>query len=116
MAQAFEFTPETLGGFTYKSLLLVSFLGLFMEMLLIRWVSSEIRIFAYFKNFVLIFCFLGFGLGSTLCRRKVNLLATLLPLLVVTTLFCSFSNRRDSMWLLKAIPITAKPTYLWRRH
>jgi len=32
-------------------------------MLMIRWISSEIRIFAYFKNLTLIACFFGLGLG-----------------------------------------------------
>lgn len=69
-----------------RTLVLISFLGLFLELILIRWVSSEIRIFAYFKNFVLIACFLGFGLGSSLCRRHVNLLPLFVPLLTVTVL------------------------------
>ena len=51
---------------------------------MIRWISSEIRVFAYFKNFVLIACFLGFGLGCYLCRRRVNLLLIVVPLLTFT--------------------------------
>src|ERR1039458_5376476 len=31
---------------------------------MIRWISSEITIFAYFKNFVLVACYLGCGLGA----------------------------------------------------
>jgi len=42
------------GRVFHKQLALVGFLGLFLELLMIRWVSSEIRVFAYFKNFVLI--------------------------------------------------------------
>ena len=110
----FEFTPEALGGFSYKSLLLVSFLGLFMEMLLIRWVSSEIRIFAYFKNFVLISCFLGFGLGCTLCRRKVNLLATLLPLVVITTLIqLPWQGMRGLMQSLSLYLGSVSEVHIW---
>jgi len=75
-----DFTPQTLGGFSYRLLALASVLGLFLELLLIRWISSEIRIFAYFKNFVLIACFLGFGLGCHLCRRRINLMALAIPL------------------------------------
>jgi hypothetical protein len=44
-------------------LLLVSALALFVELALIRYLGSEIRIFAYYKNLVLIACFLGFGVG-----------------------------------------------------
>lgn len=53
---------------------------------MIRWISSEIRIFAYFKNFVLIACYLGFGLGCYLSRRPINLLAMLFPLVSLAVL------------------------------
>ncbi|HET9407885.1 MAG TPA: methyltransferase domain-containing protein [Candidatus Sulfotelmatobacter sp.] len=79
-----EIRVEELGGFGYPQLVLISFLSLFLEMLMIRWVSSEIRIFAYFKNFVLVACFLGFGVGCYLCRRRVQLIAVIAPLLLVT--------------------------------
>jgi spermidine synthase len=75
-----EFTPQQLGGFNHGRLALVSVLGLFLELLMIRWVSSEVQVFAYFKNFVLIACFLGFGLGCYLVRRQISLLSLLLPL------------------------------------
>lgn len=79
-----DVAPEDLGGFSYRQLILVSLLSLFLEMLTIRWVSSEIRIFAYFKNFVLVACFLGFGLGCYLCRRTIRLAALISPLLLLT--------------------------------
>ena len=47
----FEFSPEALGGFSYSRLALISLFGLFLELLMIRWVSSEITIFAYFEEF-----------------------------------------------------------------
>lgn len=70
--------------FSYRQLFAVSLLGLYLEMLIIRWVSSEIRIFAYYKNFVLVACFLGFGLGCALCRRRVHAIATALPIVFFT--------------------------------
>jgi SAM-dependent methyltransferase len=79
-----ELSPEDFGRFSYRQLILISILSLFVEMLMIRWVSSEIRIFAYFKNFVLVACFLGFGLGCYLCRRRVQLVAMIAPLLLLT--------------------------------
>src|SRR5579862_3856895 len=82
--EKWEFSAEMLGGFSWKSVALWSLLSLFMELLMIRWISSEIRIFAYFKNFVLIACFLGFGLGCYLARRKINLLLMAVPLTVLT--------------------------------
>ena len=84
--KSFDFSPQTLGGFSYARLALISVLGLFLELLMIRWVSSEISIFAYFKNFVLIACFLGFGLGCYLSRRPVNLAAMILPLVTLLLL------------------------------
>jgi spermidine synthase len=77
-----DFSLEDLGGFSYPRLALVSLLGLFLELLMIRWISSEIRVFAYFKNFVLIACFLGFGLGCYFCRRRINLLPMIAPLVL----------------------------------
>jgi spermidine synthase len=77
---------EKLGGFNYAQLILVSALSLFVEMLMIRWVSSEIRIFAYFKNFVLVACFLGFGLGCYLSRRRIQLMTLIAPVLLLTVI------------------------------
>jgi hypothetical protein len=71
-------------NFSYRQLFVLSLLGLYFEMLMIRWLSSEIQIFAYYKNFVLIACFLGFGLGCALCRRRVHPIATALPILFFT--------------------------------
>src|SRR5689334_3692613 len=76
-ARKFELEVFKPGYSTLRDLALWSFVALFLEILMIRWISSEIRIFAYFKNFVLIACYLGFGLGCYLCRRAVNLLVVL---------------------------------------
>ena len=74
---------------------------MFLELLLIRWISSEIRIFAYFKNFVLIACFLGFGLGCHLSRLPINLTVMLFPLLVLAAIcelpVASLRNYVDSI-------------------
>ncbi len=78
--------PQELGGFSYWGLALISALSLFVEMLMIRWVSSEVRIFAYFKNLVLVACFLGFGLGYYRCRRGVQVMALIAPLLLLTVI------------------------------
>ncbi len=81
-----NFSPLDLGGFSYGRLALVSVLSLFLELLMIRWVSSEVRVFAYFKNFVLVACFLGFGVGCYLCRRRINVFALIVPLLSLAVL------------------------------
>ena len=81
-----DFSPAALGGFSYWRLALISVLALFLELLMIRWVSSEIGVFAYFKNFVLVACFLGFGLGCYISHRRINLMMVVLPLLTLAVI------------------------------
>jgi SAM-dependent methyltransferase len=54
-------------------LLLISILALFLELLVIRWLSTEIRVFAYFKNLPLMSAFLGMGLGFIWFDKKWSL-------------------------------------------
>ena len=77
---------ERLGGFSWKSLALISLTSLFLELLLIRWIASEIRIFAYFKSLTLVACFLGFGLGCYLTRKKIRISYFVLPLILLVLL------------------------------
>ena len=51
-------------------LFLASFVALFFELLVIRYLSTEIRVFAYLKNLPLIACFLGIGLGMIRGRQE----------------------------------------------
>jgi spermidine synthase len=51
-------------------LFLVSFSALYVEMVLIRWLGTEFRLFAYFQNLALIACFLGFGYGCMRSTKK----------------------------------------------
>lgn len=44
-------------------LLVVSFLSLYVELLLIRWIPSTLHVVAFFNNLILIACFLGLGVG-----------------------------------------------------
>jgi len=69
------------------ALVLVSVLGLFFELVLIRLLGSEIKVFAFLKNVVLIGAFLGLGMGFFLSRQRIALLPLFLPsaaLLVAT--------------------------------
>ncbi len=103
-----------LGGFSYRQLILVSMLSLFVEMLMIRWVSSDIRIFAYFKNFVLVACFLGFGLGCYLCRRRVELMAMTTPLLLLTVILkAPISQLRRSIAALPVLLGATTEVHVW---
>ena len=68
------FTKEAIesGAWSLRQLLLASFLTLFAELAIIRWIAVEVRVFAYFKNLALLLCFVGFGLGCALARKKVR--------------------------------------------
>ena len=68
------------------SLFAVSVLALFLELMLIRWIGTEVRIFAYLQNTVLVVCFLGLGLGCFTCHRPIAIRTMLFPLLFLTLL------------------------------
>lgn len=69
-------------GKTTWLIFLISVLGLFLEMLLIRWIGTEVRIFAYLQNTILVACFMGLGLGFFSSRKPINLHWVLIPLIV----------------------------------
>ncbi len=71
---------------------LVTFGILTLELALIRWTSSQIRVFAYFNNLVLIGTFLGMGLGVALGRRRPGLVYLVLPTLLLVSLPLAFSD------------------------
>jgi SAM-dependent methyltransferase len=60
---------------------LASFLVLFLEVALIRWMPAYIRLLAYFSNFILLASFLGIGIGCLVAPARVRLF-TWFPLLV----------------------------------
>ena len=53
--------------------LLASFLVLFLEVALIRWMPAYIRLLAYFSNFILLASFLGIGVGCLLAASRTRL-------------------------------------------
>src|SRR4030095_7868453 len=59
---------------------LASFLVLFVEVVLIRWMPAYIRLLAYFSNFILLASFLGIGVGCLLASSRKQLFA-LFPLI-----------------------------------
>ena len=52
---------------------LASFLVLFFEVALIRWLPSYVRLLAFFSNFILLASFLGIGLGCLIASRRSRL-------------------------------------------
>ncbi|PIS09695.1 hypothetical protein COT75_00670 [Candidatus Beckwithbacteria bacterium CG10_big_fil_rev_8_21_14_0_10_34_10] len=77
-------------------LALISFLILFLELLFIRLIGTEIRIFAYLSNLVLLAIFLGSGLGMFI-KKKLSLMVSsslilILSLIVISGLFKGITN------------------------
>jgi len=66
-----EFASQTVAGSGWYAsgflpLFLASFVALYFELVIIRYLSTEIRVFAYLKNLALIASFFGIGLGMLL--------------------------------------------------
>ena len=78
---------------------LVTFGTLALELALIRWTSSQVRVFAYFNNIVLICAFLGIGLGAALGAKRPGLIHSILPTLLVLALPLAFSEQLGLVFL-----------------
>lgn len=68
---------------------LSSFLVLFLEVALIRWLPAQIRLLSYFSNFILLASFLGIGIGALLgrVRRSLFVWYPLLQLAVIAVVY-----------------------------
>jgi SAM-dependent methyltransferase len=68
---------------------LASFLVLFLEVALIRWMPAYIRLLAYFSNFILLASFLGIGVGCLLAPARARLYAwfPLLQAIVIAAVY-----------------------------
>jgi len=64
-------------------LFLVSGLGLFFELAVIRWISAEVRLFSYFKNLPLLAAFLGLAIGFAVAGKGRDYRPAFAPLLGV---------------------------------
>ena len=60
------------------TLISISFTALFLELLTIRLISTEIRIFAYLSNLVLLASFVGLGIGMIIKKKLSIVLSSLL--------------------------------------
>ena len=68
------------------ALLVASFATLYIEIMMIRWIGTEVRIFAYIQNLTLICCFLGFGLGCYWSGRRKNVLVSFVAIATLVVL------------------------------
>jgi spermidine synthase len=70
-------------------IVLSSFLVLFLEVALIRWMPAYIRLLSFFSNFILLASFLGIGVGCLLAarRRRLFYFFPVLQLLVISAVY-----------------------------
>ena len=82
-------------------LFLSSFLVLFLEVALIRWMPAYVRLLSYFSNFILLASFLGIGIGCLLAVRRRNLIVWF-PLILFSVI-----SAVDRLRLEVALPSTS---------
>jgi len=70
----------------------LSFLALFLELMVIRWAPAVVRLIAYYANLMLISSFLGLGVGAMIGKTRKSLFAWLPVLLLVNVLFLLISH------------------------
>lgn len=90
-------------------LFLASFAALYFELVIIRYLSTEIRAFAYLKNLPLIASFFGIGLGMILGAPRKRLMR-LFPV-VALALFAAIAFA--PVFNLTHIPLPRTDYYVW---
>ena len=90
-------------------LFLAAFTALFADLLLIRWLPLQIRLHAYYSNFILLSALLGFGIGLILASKQQPRLVKNAPyitlILLAFVLFISHFN------LL--LPFAVESNFIW---
>jgi hypothetical protein len=95
-------------GALRTGVMLMAGLTLFLELVLIRWQVSYFPVLALHKNFTLLACFCGLGLGYALARAKPLLLPACLPVLALALLMLMlvrYGSDHVMLYLLQAVPI-----------
>ncbi|MFA6448807.1 MAG: hypothetical protein WCX65_05005, partial [bacterium] len=70
-------------------LFLISFIGFFFAMLFDRWLGTEIRFFAYFKNVIAAAALMGLGAGVLASEKRRDLFEWFAPLTAMVVLIVS---------------------------
>jgi hypothetical protein len=81
-----------LGHHPGLQLFCLSFLALFLELMVIRWSPAVVRLIAYYANLMLISSFLGLGVGAMIGKTRKSLFGWLPILLLVNVLFLLVSH------------------------
>ncbi len=100
--------------FSKWRLLLISSAALYLEIVLIRWLGTEVKIFAFFQNLSLIVCFLGFGVGCFSSKKRGSILPTLFATTaLVVTVSLPFQGWRDFLRILTSVLSYSPDAALW---
>jgi hypothetical protein len=83
-------------------------LSLFLELAMIRWQSSVLEFLAFYKNFSLLACFAGLGLGYAIAKKDRIPLVLVLPLL--TCQFAFMMITRSIHGFFQVIPFREQLT------
>ena len=93
---------------------LISSAALYLEMVLIRWLGTEVKIFAFFQNLSLIVCFLGFGVGCFSSKKRGSLLPSLAAITaLVIVVYLPFQSWRDYLRTMSSILSYTPDAALW---
>lgn len=85
-------------------LFILSAVSLFLELLVIRWMSADIRAFTVFRTFPLITCFVGLGVGFSLNRSdSYKLLPFAIFLFAITMKIADFMG--FGLWSFPSISV-----------
>lgn len=81
-------------------------LSLFLELVVIRWQGAVFLVFAFYKNFTLLACFAGLGLGYALAGRSAIPLPLVTPVLAVQFLLLTFLRYGLGAWRIRSLMAT----------
>jgi hypothetical protein len=104
-------SPESLR----RSIFVLAGLTLFLELALIRWQASLFPAFALYKNFTLLACFCGLGIGYALALRSPLLLPATLPMLALNLLLLTvlrYGSDMPGATLLFVVPVSEEGSVL----
>lgn len=87
------------------SVVLSAFLSLLLELVIIRWQANEIEFLAFFKNFGLIACFAGLGIGYSLAKVKVIPIGCSVYALALQVIFVEILAHAQILHYLQQPPV-----------
>jgi SAM-dependent methyltransferase len=93
-------------------LFLLSFASLFLELLLVRWLSSDFRSLCVFKTFPLATCFVGLGAGAALAQNK-TVAGKLFDQFPFALYLCAVITRVLAVWGFSELYFPSANLYQW---